>query len=102
MATYQELRQCIEDETLLMKVKVACTVSANKISKEATDVPLHTQRLQWAALAFSDPDGTGKKMINSVVAENAAATKAQITGASDATVQTAVDAGVNVFAATMG
>jgi hypothetical protein len=102
MATYQELRQASEDGPLLIKVQVACIVAANTIAVELDTVPLHTQRLKWAASAFADPISTAREMIWSVLAKNAAATPAQITGASDVTVQTNVDASVNVFASTMG
>ncbi len=102
MATYAELRTAAENDSLLVKVQVACIVAANKVAVESDAVALHAQRLQWAASAFTDPVATAKKMINSVLAKNAAATYAQIIGASDATVQTNVDESVNVFAATMG
>jgi len=102
MATYAELRAASEDPALLVKVQVACIVAANTVAMEADTVPLHAQRLQWASLAFADPVNTARRMINSVLAKNAAAPLGAITGANDAAVQTAVDASVNVFAATLG
>ena len=103
MATYDELRKAAEEPSLLIKVKVACIVAANKVAVEpvGADPNLHTQRLKWASAAFTNPDSTATKMINSVLAKNATATYAQIIGASDAVVQQNVDDSVNVFALTM-
>ena len=101
MATYLELRQAAEDGPLLIKIQVACIISANVISKEAVDVPLHTQRLKWAAQAYSDPVGTARMMVWAVLAENRAFTQAQILAASDATIQLNVDNSVNLFATGM-
>lgn len=101
MALYSELRECSESLDLLIKVQVACIISANIIADEATDVLFHSQRLLWANSAYNDPVATAKKMVWAVLAKNAAATKAQILAATDATVQTNVNAAVNVFAITM-
>lgn len=74
MATYAELLQAADDTGLQNKIKVACFVAAETVRTEANNVPNHTERLKWAQQVFA--------------------------GASDAAVQTAVDAAVNVFAVT--
>lgn len=101
MATYAELRTASELPALLIQVQVACIVAANTISLEVDTTPLHSQRLKWASLAYGDPVATARKMIWAVLAANKSSTPAQIAGATDAVVQTAVDANVNTFAATM-
>lgn len=109
MATYQELRQASENQQLLIKVQVACMVAADAIASESTGTALHDQRLKWANRVFMDPLGTAQKMINSVLAKNKSFTLVQIIGnppnyldgASDAAIQAAVDASVNVFATVM-
>lgn len=98
MATYLEIREASEDPTLLVKVMVACLVAADTISGEATSVDLHPERLLWAKSVYNDPNLAARRMMGAVLAKNKALTKAQILAASDAGVQTAVDAAVNVFA----
>ena len=98
MATYAELRQAVENPELNNKVRVACVMAANAVALEADTVPLHSQRIKWAAAVFENPDREGQRMVWSVLAKNASATLAQILAATDAQVQTAVDDSVNVFA----
>lgn len=98
MATYAELLQANANDTLVNKVRVAVVVAATTIMAEADTVPLHSQRLLWAKAVFTDPAEAGKKMMWPVLAQNRALTLAQINGATDADVQTAVDVAVNVFA----
>jgi len=98
MATYAELLEAAADVALLDKIQVACVVAAETIRNEATSVSNHTERLKWAQKVFIDPGSERNRMIWAVLAQNRAFALAQITGASDASVQTAVDAAVNVFA----
>ena len=98
MATYAELLQAAENETLKKKVRVAIVIAAEKVRLEVGTTTNHAQRLAWAKQAYIDPDGITNRMLWAVLAQNQAATLAQITGATDATVQTAVDAAVDVFA----
>ena len=98
MATYDELLQANANTGLINKVRVAVVVSATNIMGEAPATTNHANRLLWAKLVFSDPASMGAKMMWPVLAQNRAATLASITGADDATVQSAVDAAVNVFA----
>lgn len=98
MATYFELLQAAEHPDLNRRVRVACVVAAQKIRTEPTDTPNHALRMAWAATVFANPDGETKRMAWVAIAQNRAATLAQIIGADDEAVQTAVDGAVNVFA----
>jgi hypothetical protein len=98
MATYAELRLASEDPTLRLKITVACIVSAEVIRSEDVATTNHTNRLAWAKKVFENPDAEAKRMIWAVLAQNRAASYSAIISASDATVQSAVDAEVNMFA----
>lgn len=97
MATYAEIEAAAGHEPLRQKVRVACAIAAEAIRTESDQTPLHSARLVWAKNAFKNPRGAAEDIINAVLAQNAGATFAQITGASDATVQTAVNNAVNAF-----
>ena len=98
MATYDELLTANANTALLNKVRVAVVVAATAVMTESDQTANHANRLKWAKDVFADPGEAGKRMMWPVLAQNKAATLAAITGATDATVQTAVDAAVNVFA----
>jgi hypothetical protein len=98
MATYAELITASNNATLRDKIKVACVVAAETIRTEAGSVTNHAARLVWAKRVFQRPDDAFEDMLWAVLAQNKSSTLAQITGASDANVQTAVDAAVDVFA----
>lgn len=98
MATYDELLAANANTGLLNKVRVAVVVAATNVMVEAADVANHANRLKWAKEVFSNPADAGARMMWPVLAQNKAASLSAITGASDATVQSAVDAAVNVFA----
>lgn len=98
MATYDELLQANADTGLVNKVRVAVVVAATNIMTEADTTTNHANRLAWAKTVFSDPAIAGTRMMWPVLALHKDLTLAQITGAADADVQTAVDSAVNVFA----
>jgi hypothetical protein len=98
MATYSELLNASSSDTLRQKVRVACVIAAEKVRTEATSVTNHTARMAWAKSVYANPEAEGNRMVWAVLAQNAGATFAQIIGATDATVQTAVDTAVDVFA----
>jgi hypothetical protein len=98
MATYAELRSAEENDVLRIKVREACLVAATTIMAEATSVPNNAQRIKWAKQVFESPESAAAAMLPVVIAQSRASTFAQITTASDAAVQTAVDSAVNVFA----
>lgn len=98
MATYAELLILSENTTLQQKVRVACVIAAETVRTEPSGTTNHALRLAWAKTVFADPEGVMKRMLWAVLAQNRAQTSAVIAAASDAGVQTAVDAAVDVFA----
>lgn len=98
MATYAELLSASENDVLKNKIRVAVVIAAEVVRTEAGTVTNHANRLVWAKSVFTAPDTEAKRMMWAVLAQNQAATLAQITGATDATVQNAVNNAVDVFA----
>lgn len=98
MATYAELLTASNNETLINKIRVAVVIAAEIVRTELDTVPNHVNRLIWAKQVFITPDREAQRMVWAVLAQNRAATLAQIVGADDATVQGAVNAAVDVFA----
>jgi hypothetical protein len=98
MASYDELLQAATDDGLRRKIRVAVIVAAETIRTELPSVPNNANRLLWAKATFENPEQSAAKIIWPVLAQNRASTLAAILTANDATVQTAVDAAVNVFA----
>ena len=95
MATYTALRDLFSDDVLLNKIEVATIIAAEAVRSE---VPGTAIRRAWAKLAFEQPREESRKMLMAVLAANSNLTVAQITGASDAAIQTNVDAAVDIFA----
>ena len=97
MATYAEITNLINDSTLRQKVTVACIVAAENIRTEAVDFPNHVNRLAWARTVYDAPSVMANRMMPSIIVQNKAITAAQITAASDAAIQAAVDGAVAAF-----
>jgi hypothetical protein len=98
MATYAELFDLRSNSPLLNRIMVACIVAAETIRGEDGGTANHANRLLWAKAVFANPDAEASRMMMAVLAQNKDATIGQITGATDAAVQTAVDAAIDVFA----
>lgn len=98
MATYAELYDLRSNSDLRNKVLVACAVAAELIRLEAGATPNHANRLLWAKQVFANPDPVAATMLQAVLAQNRTLTSAQIVGASDAAIQTAVNNAVDVLA----
>jgi len=98
MATYIELRGLYGNGDLENKVEVACIVAAESIRNEDAGTTNHANRLVWAKSAFSNPNTVAVQMLMALLAANKDLTVAQIEGASDAAIQTAVDNAVDIFA----
>lgn len=98
MATFDELLAATNNTPLFDHVRVATFVAATDIMTEDPATLNHTNRLLWAKKVFQDPDIIGKKMMYPVLAQNRAAAIADILGADDATVLSAVNSAINVFA----
>lgn len=101
MATYAELLSIASTsagEALRARIRVAVVVAADVVRLEPTATANHASRMVWARSAVSNPDAEAQRMLWAVLAQNRAFTVAQITGADDATVQTAVNAAVDLLA----
>jgi len=98
MATYNELYTLTADSALRNRVRVAVIVAAQTIRGEDGGTPNHANRLLWAAAAMANPAGEAQRMFHAVLAANKDSTVEQISGASDAAIQTAVDNVVDLFA----
>jgi len=98
MATYLEIRDLFAHADLHNKIEVACLVAANTISAEDAGTISHAERVAWAKEALSSPSSTADKMLMAVLAVNNAVSTSGILSADDATLQTAVDNSVNLFA----
>jgi hypothetical protein len=98
MATYAELFELRNNSDLRNRVAVACIVESEAIRTEPATTSNHNNRMAWAKAVFENPDREADRMMWAILAQNKSATPAQITGAPDATVQTAVHNAVDVFA----
>lgn len=98
MATYDELLLAAEDAGLNKRIRVACVIAAEAVRTEAAGTTNHANRMLWAKAVFQSPGTEAQRMVWAVLAQNKAVALAAITGASDATVQAAVAAAVDVFA----
>lgn len=91
MATYDELIQAAGDSGLISKIRVACVIAADTIRANGAASELQKA---WARKVFNDPETAQREVLWSVLAQNKSAALSAITGATDAQVQTAVDAAV--------
>lgn len=98
MATYTELNTLSTDAALLARIKAAVAIAADTIRQEANSAPNNLQRKAWAREALKDPETAAVNVVWLVLAQNRSFTASQITSGSDANLQTAVDAAVNIMA----
>lgn len=98
MATYLELYGLQNNSDLRNKISVAVVIAAEAIRTESDQTANHTNRLVWAKQALENPAAEAQRMTWGVLAQNSTLTVAQITGASDANILTAVQSAVNLFA----
>lgn len=98
MATYDELLAASKNDALRQRILVAVIVKANEIILEAGATANHAARLTWARTAIANPESVRDQVLWSALAQNKAAAVGAITGAADASLQTAVDAAVNGLA----
>jgi hypothetical protein len=98
MATLSELFALGNNFPILDKLTAAVAIQAETIRTEAAGTANHANRLIWAKQAYSDPRSKAQSMIWAILAANASATTAQITAATDASIQSAVAAAVDTFA----
>lgn len=101
MATYAELLTIARTDigaSLRDKVQVAVIVACDVIRLEAPGTTNHANRLIWTQNALRSPAQEAERLLWAVLAQNRAFTLAQITGADDATVQTAVNDAIDLIA----
>lgn len=89
MATYNELHALAKDADLINRIAVAVAVKAQAIIDSATPT---APQLSWAKEAIEHPRSKAEALLYYVLAKHKALTNTQITQATDATLQTAVDA----------
>ena len=92
MATYNELRSLFGEGSLRNRVEVALCMKVHAILQEATP---SAERLAWARTTLSNSYGEADSLLKYALAANAALTTAQLLGASDAALLTAVGAAVD-------
>lgn len=97
MATYQEMYDLTHNQPLLQRVMAAVAVLAETIRGEAPTTTNHAERMRWAQGALRNVDGTARSLMWVVIAQSRTFTAAQIEGASDAAVQTAVNSAVELL-----
>lgn len=96
MATYIELHTLRGSESiaaLRQKISVAIAIKANALAKAT---PNATQKV-WAKSALATPEEFQDIVLNYILAEYNASAASAITGATDAQVQTAVNAAVTTL-----
>jgi len=98
MATYVELAGLFTNNDLQLKIEVAITIAAEAVRSEVDTTTNHANRLLWAKDAFRDPRGMRDQMLKAMLAQNKTASTATILAATDATIQTAVEAAIDIFA----
>lgn len=96
MATYAELFDLRSNSGLRNKVAVAVAKKAQAIFDLATPT---AKQVTWAGEAIENPVSKADALLNYVLAKNSASTVAQISAASDAAIQTNVDAAVDKIVA---
>lgn len=100
MATYLELNSLASDPDLRQKVRVAVLVGAHE---ELAASPGTVEGRKWATLVLANPEKSAEQALFIVLAANKGLSAAQIIGASDTALQTAVNAiRASLIAATAG
>lgn len=98
MATYIELYGLHNDSALKNRVVVACIVAAEVVIDEDPATDNHANRLPWAASVLASPQAEATRMYWALLAANKDANVEAIRAASDAAIQTQVEAHIDLFA----
>jgi hypothetical protein len=98
MATYDELIAVAEDAALQRKAAIALMIAAHGVLQGTPDA---TDR-SYAAAVFRNPHGEALAALRYLVAADNGLTVAQITGASDAAIQTRMDEAFPILADAAG
>lgn len=102
MATYLELNTIAADTTFIQRVKAACVVATETIRAESPNIANAKERKDWARRVLTDPTSAANAMVWAVLAQNAGAPAGNITGATDAVLQNAVNNAINLLALSGG
>ena len=94
MASYMELFALRQNSDLQDKIAVAVAKKAQTLLDGGT---LTAAAVAWSLEAIQNPKGKADALINYVLVKNSDLTTAQIVGASDADIQAAVGAAVDVL-----
>jgi hypothetical protein len=97
MATYQELHALTHNAEILNRIMAAVAILADEIRTELPATANHAERMAWAKRALTNVDGTARGLMWVVMAQNRTFTVAQIDGATDAALQTAVNSAVELL-----
>ena len=95
MASFLELRGLFGSGDLRNRIEVATIIAANAIAQNSTAES--DERLFWAQRVFASPGRETDRAMLVAIAQNSTKTVAQITGAPDAAIQSAVDSAVGVL-----
>ena len=87
MADYETLKKLSTNSELIGRVQTAITITAND---QLQGTPT-TDALLWATSVLLDSRAEGRRALNALLADNAAASEAAILAALDSTMQTKVD-----------
>lgn len=98
MADYSELVDLMRDQEMVEKAAVAVIVATETVRTESGATTNHANRLLWAKEALDNPLAMAKRMWPSAIAQNKSATVGQITGATDAAIQSNIEAVIDIFA----
>ena len=93
MATYLELHALRSNSDLQDKVSVAVVKKAQAILDGAPNAA----SVAWAVEAIESPRQKADSLLNYILAANSSSTVGQIQGATDATIQSALDTAVDVI-----
>jgi len=98
VAAYSDLFDLARNEGLKDKVRVAIIVASDTIMNESGGTANHTERVAWAKAAMASLEQESTRVLWMVLAANKALSQAAIESATDAAIQTNVDAVVDFFA----
>lgn len=98
MATLLEIYGLVNDPSLTQKTEAACLVAAGVIMGENAGTSNHANRLKWAKSVAGDPVTQGQRMLRLLLATYSGQLLPAITGATDAAIQSAVNAAVDTLA----
>jgi len=96
MASYQELFDLKRDSALRNKIAVACVKKAQTLMDGATPT---ANQITWSSNALENPIQMADKIMHYVIAANSTANANQISNATDAAIQSNVNAAADALIA---